>query len=82
MLSYPDFPLRWTRDGRVWVLGADGVVSSVDESDGTSRVFGRLPEVCVTEGFASITEDGRYLTCAIDETKESDVWVADRLPGS
>ena len=76
------FPMRWSADGRIWVLGLDGTVLIVDAEDGTVTLFGQLPGGCVWDGWASISEDGRYLACTMDETRESDVWVADRIEGS
>jgi len=75
------YPVRWSREGVIYLLGEDGTILTSDASGGTPRAFGRLPEAPIWEGWASMSIDGDslYLACAVDEPRESDVWVLDRV---
>ncbi len=75
------FPVGWTRDGKLYILGEEGVLSIVDASGGTLENIGRIPAVPIWEGWASLHVAGNilYLACAVDESRESDVWILDRV---
>ena len=75
------YPVRWSRAGLIYLLGPSGVILTVDAAGGTPREFGRTNETPVWDGWASISINGGnlYLACAVDEPRESDVWIADRV---
>ncbi len=79
--SLRTYPLEWTRDGTIYLLDPNGVVLTYSESNGSLEEFGRLPEAPIWEGWADLWIDGSslYLACSIDEPRESDVWVLDRV---
>lgn len=75
------YPIGWTGDGKLYVLNEDGVLSLVDASTGTLEDFGRIPDGPIWEGWASLHVGGSslYLACSVDESRESDVWILDRV---
>jgi len=75
------YPVRWSREGIIYLLGPEGRIFTVDALGGSPREFGRIPEAPIWEGWASLSIDGEslYLACAVDEPRESDVWVLDRI---
>jgi serine/threonine protein kinase/Tol biopolymer transport system component len=77
------YPVRWSRDGTIHLFDPEGTSFTLEGSGGTPRVFGRIPEAPIWEGWASIWIDGAslYLACAIGEPRESDVWVLDQVEG-
>ena len=78
--SLRTYPLKWTLDGTIYLLDPNGVVLTYSASSGSLQEFGRLPEAPIWEGWADLwIQDGSlYLACAVDEPRESDVWVLDR----
>ena len=74
-------PVLWSREGLIFLLAPNGAILTVEAAGGTPLEFGRSNETPVWEGWASISINGGhlYLACAVDEPRESDVWIADRV---
>ncbi len=79
--SLRTYPLEWTQDGTIYLLDPNGVLFTLSASGGSLREFGRIPGAPIWEGWADMWIEGGslYLACAIDEPRESDVWVLDRV---
>ncbi len=77
------YPVHWSRNGTIYLFGPEGTIFKLDASGGAPRKFGRIPEPPIWEGWASLWIDNEfiYLACAIDEPRESDVWVLDQVEG-
>jgi Tol biopolymer transport system component len=74
------YPVLWSPDGMLYLLSPEGAILAVPASGGTPRELGRMPERPIWEGWASATLDGKSLSlaCAVDDPRESDVWLLDR----
>ena len=75
-------PVYWHPDGTIYLLERGGAILTVEATTGQVREFGRIgSRPAIHDGYSSIhVENGfLYLACAIDEPRESDVWVLDRV---
>jgi len=74
------YPVLWSADDVLYLLSPEGAIFEVPATGGTPRELGRIPARPIWEGWASARREGRslYLACAVDDPRESDVWVLDR----
>jgi Tol biopolymer transport system component len=75
--NYPNHALYWSDDGTIYLYDPAGEILTVPWTGGQPQSFAQVPVECTRSWSASMSRNGEYFSCSVDEHRESDIWMID-----